>query len=575
VGSRALQVKDDLQRAQGLISTVKAQAVSGQFGGIQTTFQQVVPLVRDARAKSDDPIWRVAEAVPVLGKNLTVVRELAALTDDTVTSVTPLVKVASGLTPSNLAPKDGAVPLQPFQEAVPALQTAYSGLSMVDARARQIDATGTIGQVRAAQSKFVGLIDGVVPKLKTASALAPLLPTFLGAGGPRTYVVMFQNNAEVRSLGGTALSFAVISVDHGKITLSNSLSAAGNFPDYASPIIPSPDGFEQIVGGVIGRSVPSSTIRPSFETAAGMIDATWKQKFGQSVDGVVSLDGVALASIVGATGPIKLDVGDTLDASTVTGFLLNGVYARYNTGNVEVDNKLEDAVYADAVAKTFGKLTAGSFDPVKLITGMASGLSSHDIRFWSGHPEEQQLLTDQKVLNDGLPLGTGSSDTVGVYANDYFGSKLAYYLSPSVATSSAICTADERQVDRISLSLTNTLSPTAVKTLSPSIAGNWARAKIPKGSERLLMLVYAPPGATVLSLSVDGAPVALQHLHDTDRPVETAVVLVPAGGTVQLSVDMLMGTPGVRGLEADLSPTVQKAKRTTTPLDCSTVALPK
>ena len=38
---------------------------------------------------------------------------------------------------------------------------------------------------------------------------------------------MFLNSAEVRALGGTALSFAEISVDHGKIEFKRTVPAGG------------------------------------------------------------------------------------------------------------------------------------------------------------------------------------------------------------------------------------------------------------------------------------------------------------------------------------------------------------
>ena len=53
-----------------------------------------------------------------------------------------------------------------------------------------------------------------------ASATAfDLLPEMLGKDGPRRYLLLIQNNAEIRATGGIPGSIAVLRSDHGKITM--------------------------------------------------------------------------------------------------------------------------------------------------------------------------------------------------------------------------------------------------------------------------------------------------------------------------------------------------------------------
>ena len=63
-------------------------------------------------------------------------------------------------------------------------------------------------------------------KLREAAALSAkasyavrLLPTMLGAEEKRTYLVLFQNNAEVRATGGIPGAFAVMTAHRGRISL--------------------------------------------------------------------------------------------------------------------------------------------------------------------------------------------------------------------------------------------------------------------------------------------------------------------------------------------------------------------
>ncbi len=49
----------------------------------------------------------------------------------------------------------------------------------------------------------------------TASRTVQLLPAMLGADSQRRYLLMFQNNAEVRATGGIPGAVAVVTADRG------------------------------------------------------------------------------------------------------------------------------------------------------------------------------------------------------------------------------------------------------------------------------------------------------------------------------------------------------------------------
>lgn len=573
IGVRGLLAKADLERAQAAVATLKSQVAGMDLSQVSHTYATVSADSASARQLTDDPIWRAGELVPVLGRNLTVVRQLAGLTDDVVTAVEPVVGLSRTLSPASLTPKDGAIPLDPISAAGPVLHRAAVDIGGLSAQVDQIDASGTISQVSAARARLSGLLQGIVPELKDADTVVSLTPTLLGADGPRTYVVMFQNNAELRSLGGTALSFAVISLDHGKITLIKTVAAgSGDFPDFPDPVIPIPDGFDQIYPKALGHFIANATLRPSFSTAAEIVDQNWKRQFGVNIDGVVSLDGVALSYILNATGPISLSSGDTIDARNVVAILLNSIYQRFNSGNYPVDNQHEDALYTEAISQTFTRLSSGAFDPGKLLSGLVSGLNDQRILFWDAHGTEQAALSATPMFQDGLPPSSATTDGVGIYFNDYVGSKLNYYLRSAVTTASGVCESNGRQSRRFTVALSSALSPTDAPNLSTSIAGGLYKGfGLARGAQRLMLFFYAPPGAAVVSAQVDGKAVEVTALHDQDRPVERIVVTIDPGAASTVVVDMLMA-PGTRSLSLRVTPTLAGTPVTAAPLDCSTVA---
>ena len=576
VGVNAWSAKSHLQQAEALVTVVKSQVSDGDYAAIPGTFDQIHRHTAKARSLMGGRLWSMAEHLPKLGPNLITLRELTAVVDDTMAASEPLVALAPEFSHASLAPKDGKVPLEPFVRAADVLPQFAQQLPTLRAQLAAVPTDGAVPQLQDAKSKLMEIFDKVAPPLDKALPLVKVLPVLLGVDGQRNYVVMFQNNAELRSLGGTALSFTEISVDHGAIKLVRAVPAGlKEFPTHATPVIPVPDGFDAIYDKALGRFIPNATLRPSSITAAQIIQAEWQAKFGEPVDGVISMDGPALSNLLAAVGPVTLSTGDVVSSANVVDLLFNQVYQRYNSGDPGADNLQQNVVYAETVAKTFAKLTSGGFSPVTLYKSMSSAAAANGFTVWLTNAIEQSDIASTAFAATGLPESTPTTDMVGMYLNDQVGSKLDYYLDSTVTTSSAICTPAGQQVNRVELSLTSTLDPSQVGGLSPSITGDGYRGLgLAKGEQRYVVFAYLPKDSTLLSASVDGKPVAATGQSDEGHPVQVMWTLVPPGKTSTVSVDVLMGTPGARELKADFTPTLKGTKQATAPLDCSTVKLP-
>lgn len=573
IGARGWLAKESLQEARALVSELRVQASGMALADIQPTFSTLAARTATARSLTGDPVWRLAEYIPWAGENLRVVRELAELTDDVVIALDPVIDLTATLDPAVLAPVDGAVPLEPFQEAAPLVRDLADAFPEILARAEAVDATGTIGPVAEARDELVGLIGEAAPGIASAGELVPMLPALLGADAPRTYVVMFQNNAEARSLGGTALSFALVTIDAGRIQLQETRPAgSGNFPFRTDPILPIPDGFEQVFPGAFGQFIANATTRPSSVTASQQVYEEWRLSQGITADGVLSIDAVTLGYLLRATGPITLSTGDVLESSTVTGFLLNTVLQRFDSGDILADDAAQDRVYGEAVAQTFAKLSSGAFDVPALASAIMQGFTERRMTFWSPVEEEQASLFATGLTHD-LPESDAATDRIGVYVNDNVGSKLGFYQTATLTTASGVCSDDGRQVHRVVVGLYSLLDPALAPGLSPSILGQYVREGLQPGVQRTMLFVYAPPGSTILGATVEGQPVTLHALHDTDHPVARLVVLVEPATSAIVIVDIAMGEPGRRALEVEMTPLVVPTQQSVETLDCSTVAV--
>ena len=573
IGLRGMQAKTELSSAQVLVSQLKALALKQDFAGATKTLKTLQAHSVKAQELTSDPIWRLAEVVPVIGRNLTAVRELAAVTNTVVAdAISPLLKVASMITPASLAPKGGAINLEPFTKAVAPVNAAnksiHSALATVDA----IDTSGTLSQLAAAKQKLSGLLKSVVPLMQTVKTVLPMVPVAMGSEAPRHYVVMFQNNAEARSLGGTALSFVVLTMDKGKIAISKAIPAAyGNFSRSANSVIPVPDGVQDIYADSFGTFIANVTVRPDFVSAAQMTSVMWKRQFGLDVDGVISVDPVALSYVIGATGPIQLPSGDVLTDTSLVPLLLNGVYQRYWSRDNEADNKAQGAIYSESVAAVFARLSSGGFDAKILLSSLIRGVSERRVLVWSKQDNEQNEFAKAGMSGE-LPKSDSTTDRVGIYFQDAIGSKMDYYVTQSVHLSQAVCRADGRANYRVSVDLTNTAPTNALKVLSPSIMGTWKAEGVKPGYQRMIVMLYAPPGSQIVAGTAGGTPVQLQALHDTIYPVAKVKVDFAPGATQKLTFDVLPAKPGKKVLAAQITPMVNPTALETVPLDCATVS---
>lgn len=524
-----------------------------------------------ARSLTGDPIWRAAEFIPFLGGNLTAVREIAEVIDDTADQVVaPLVEVSGSIDPSSFAPKDGAIDLSPLTAATEPVNKANDSMQAILERARAIPEGGTIAPIEGARAELVGMLEEYAGPLSTLDGTLPLLPGVLGAEGPRTYILMFQNPAEPRALGGSALSFSALQLDQGKISIGQSVAAStGAFRSYAESVIPIPDGAEAVYpNGEFGTFIAEASARPSFTTAAQIVKEMWFRQFGQEIDGVISIDPVALGYMLRATGPITTSGGESLDSDNLVGMLLNWVYLHYASYPKNAANAMHDLFYADVVSSVFSRLTSGPLDASQLVGALAQGWNERRILFWSANAGVEEQLA-AIGLNGELPVTDEATVRAGLYFQDSVGSKLSYYLRQKVQLSEGTCSEDGTRTFRVQAELTNTIDGAAATTMPFHITGEWAKEGLYPGLNRLTMRLYAPPGSTITGAAVDGAPIQLDAMHDTDYPVGKTRIEVAPGATVTLTYEFTMPPGGQDGFEVQLTPLVSPTAVETTPLDCA------
>ena len=63
------------------------------------------------------------------------------------------------------------------------------------------------------------------------------MPALLGGSGPRDYLLVFQNNAELRATGGLPGVMSLIHAENGRVDITRQASA-GAMGELDEPVLP-------------------------------------------------------------------------------------------------------------------------------------------------------------------------------------------------------------------------------------------------------------------------------------------------------------------------------------------------
>lgn len=520
VAVRAMQARAELEASLPLADKVQSQIASGDATAAAATTRRLARHLRNARDETGDPIWRAAEIIPVVGGNLSAVRQVAwAASDATDRSIAPLARLAGTLDLARLAPRDGTVSLRPLAAAAPVVTRANAALQSDLKSVRAIRTSDTIGPVANGVRRLADALAKAAAATDVASRAARLLPAMLGGGGPRDYLLVFQNNAEARSTGGIVGALALLHTDDGRITLVRQAST-GDLPALDGPALPLSAATTTLYGEITGEFVQDTTLTPHFATSAALVRAMWERRYGTKVDGVISVDPVALGYILRATGPVDVGGGAQLTADNAVQVLLSESYARFG------DPRQQDEFFAAAAAAVFTRVASGAFDPAAMLSALARAGDERRVLLWSAHRDEQEILA-ATTLSGPLPASTSTEHRFGVYLNDATGAKMDYYLHAGVGLGSARCRKDGRASYLVRVTLTSD-APADAATSLPGYVTGAGLSGVPAGDIHTRIAVYAPKGFVTVGARSGGRSVEIQRARDAGHGVaQTLVALAP------------------------------------------------
>lgn len=529
LGSRVLIVKSELEAAQSALSSV-------QSGGGSAAIDTIASHSQAAVAAASDPVWRAAEVTPWLGDNLRAVR-LGAESLDVLSGQLARPALAA------FASHDGQPALV---KLVPILTSAAPRVSQLQTEVAAVKRSDALlPPVRSA-------IDQLAPVLSLARTGVRFGPELLGADGPKNYLVVAQNNAEWVGLGGSAAAQTLVGVDAGRITLKGQADS-GDYRNLAVPV-DVPENVVRLYHDVILRRINATPSRPDFPTAAQLMAAFWQRDVhNDTIDGVLSIDPIALAQVLKATGGVTIGDGETVTSGNAVKKLLSDVYARN-------DPDYGDQYFKQVASAIFTTVARGDFDPAQMLTAVQTGVRGGNLMFWSADPALQKRLASSRI-GGVLPTRNTKQTAVAVMLREASnGAKIDYYMKPAVAVV-ARCAASGRTEFAMSTTLKLDLSQAIANTLPGYVkSARWGATKF-----RTEVFIYGPRGTTLDGADLPSGTAKLRKgvIVDLHRPVASYTIDLKPGqsrtitatfsGTGTYGPLRMWATPSVKGTDVKLS----------------------
>lgn len=241
-----------------------------------------------------------------------------------------------------------------------------------------------VGPVADARDRFADRLREVRTALGNARLTSGGTGKFLK--GPTRYLVLAANNGEMRAGSGMLLSAGVLTLDGGSFELG---------PMTPTGELHLPPGAVPATGELAalwGWLHPTEEWRnlattPRFDVTAPFAAEMWRAATGQTVDGVLALDPLALRALLAAEGPIEAG-GRTLTAKDVVDYILLQQYRDFSSADPAQQARRDQL---GAVARTaVQKLDRGSWRPPDLVDELSHAGRGRHILAWSRDATEQR-----------------------------------------------------------------------------------------------------------------------------------------------------------------------------------------
>lgn len=244
-----------------------------------------------------------------------------------------------------------------------------------------------------------------------AEKLLKLVPPAVGADGPKTYLIVVLNPAELQNAGGSALSMMAARFVNGRMKIIQAGATSDltnlNSPGHWRPLPEDP----WLKGDV--QQLAAADRSPDWRTSGRELMRGYEAQFGRHVDGVVALDPIAMQDLMPQIGSFTTPGYGVVDAGNLAHKVLIDSYTLFTDRTLRHD-------YNQALMNEMLHRILGGGHMIGKFKALSDAAKAGHVQVLMDDPGLQEQVVKADALRV-LPPPVG--DVVGVYTANTNASK--------------------------------------------------------------------------------------------------------------------------------------------------------
>lgn len=345
-------------------------------------------------------------------------------------------------------------------------------------------------KVRNKITLFKEMADQYLTMFIDARPLLEILPQLLGEPETKTYLVLFQNDKELRPTGGFITAYAILKFDQGKMEVIRS-DDIYKLDQVKTKNVGAPPEILRYHKGVYYFNLRDSNLSPDFLVSMKQFEELYDLVSGKiEIDGIIGVDTHVLVEILKVLGPIEAygrefssEIDSRCDCPKVVYELED--YATRPVGYLRSERKdIIGVLLAKIMEKALG-VSPGQYWGRLFQVGVEQFKEKHILAYFHNQKAQQGI----EVLNFGGRIKDYEGDYLHINDTNFAGAKSNMFVKHFVNQEIDVGE-NGKVVKTITIDYKNPAPPSNCSLESGELClngllRNWLRIYVPQGSKLL------------------------------------------------------------------------------------------
>jgi hypothetical protein len=537
--------RDLLLAAQQSLQERRLDATAAELEQAQADLSQAEKGFQNGHsALRNDPLFRLLAWTPWLGAQISAAEEVLAMGHRASTIGLEGVAVAREYQAvrSELDSRITEKAMTLLDRVEPHMAVMRTALDDLLARRERLGDDSFLPPLRDAVAEVDEHRGELEELVDTYEEAAALFPDFLGFKGPRTYLVLAQNNAELLPTGGLISVYGTLTLNQGRVeemSFADAIAFGERWQEETGEYVEPPAPLKHYLLKDWSWNLDVANWSPDFPTAARQALFFFEKGGGRPVDGVIGINVNTLQELLSVTGPVTVEeYGVTVDSENA----LEVTEALTRTPlEPQADRKAFVAFLAEEMLERLMRLPSDQWTP--LLETLEDLRDEKEVLFYSLDPQ-LQAVAQRMGLDGGLQEPPG--DYLMLVEASVNSTKLNIVIDQEIEVQATLDDLGNARKD--------------VRLRYYNDVASWEQGRDPDLVRRLMLdglyggylRLFAKGNSRPIGAQIDGAEAGLNEIgEEQGKSVFGRFFALPRGAVRQ--VDFACLTPAIVDFRGDLA----------------------